>query len=126
VLRQLIVCLTSEPVAWQDAFLAQGGPQLLLNLLTTLEKQPNSENKQLQLRELIRCMLALLRNKRSMTALMENKDVFSRMVLCMDPRSADAVSRIYMYDYFSVLCATEPQHYSRVLEAMEYYRFVKQ
>lgn len=64
VLRQLRVCLSSEPLPWQEAFVAQGGPLVLLKVLTTVEKDAANERKQLVLRELIRCMLALLRNKK--------------------------------------------------------------
>ncbi len=65
VLRQLGVCLSSEPLPWQEAFVAQGGPLVLLNLLTTVEKDKANDHKQVILRELIRCMLALLRNKKA-------------------------------------------------------------
>ncbi len=61
-----------------------------------------------------------------MRAVLESKDALNRMILCLDPRSTEAASRLYIYDYFSVLCATEPQHYSDVVAAMEYYKFVKQ
>ena len=70
--------------------------------------------------------MALLRSKQGKQMILgEGRDGLKRVILCLDPKSADAATRIVVYDHLSLLCATDSQYFNGVMEAVEYYKFVK-
>ena len=98
-LRELAVCLKSEPVKWVEQFLTQG-TQLVLSSITNLERECNSDKgKQSVLYELLRCFFVLIRTKQGKKALLYDvKDSIKRVILCLDRESADAATRVMIFD----------------------------
>ncbi len=127
LLTELYVCLKSEPLQWLDVFGANGGPQLILQGITAAERDCQTDkSKQPLLYEYIRCFVALLRSSKGKQMMLgEGRDGLKRVILCLDARSADAATRAIIYDHLSLLLATDAQFYNIVMEAVEYYKFVK-
>ena len=120
MLISLRVCLTTESMEFSDGFIARNGVGLLLAKITEMEKQKESK----LLRELIRCVMALLRNKKGMNAVLSNGDSLKRLVLCVE-KGGDADTNVLVLDMMAVLVNTEPQYYDQVMEAWQYYKIIR-
>ena len=110
-----------------DLVNTKGGPQLILQGITGAERDClTDKTKQPLLYEYMRCFVALLRSKQGKQMILgEGRDGLKRVILCLDPKSADVATRIVVYDHLSLLCATDSQYFNGVTEAVEYYKFVK-
>src|SRR5690606_13763317 len=55
----------------------------------------------------------------------EGKDGLKRLILCLDPRSASAETRMIIYDHLSLMCAADVSTFNGLVVALDYYKFVK-
>lgn len=113
VLRDLAVCLNSEPMEWLEKFVAQNGPNLVYGMVTKVEKE---QRDQTMLRELVRCAISLLKSKKA------PKDALQRLILCLDPKSSDASSRVMILDYLAFLVTSRPECYDELQVRMFFSR----
>ncbi len=127
VYRALRVCISTEPVAWLQAFADKSGIELLVQSVIANEKV---KEKTADINEMIYeglgCVISMSHSGDGLslvlTALVDC-DLLKSLVLCLDTR--DSRVKIYLYDFLSLLCALGPSYYDIVMEAMDSYRYVK-
>lgn len=98
-----------------------------MSAITTTERDAAGDaTRKALLYEMLKCFFILVRSKQGKQQLLiDAKDSLKRVILCLDPRSTDVATRIMVYDQFCLLCAVDPQYFPQIVEAVQYYKYVK-
>lgn len=127
IYRALRVCLTTEPVAWLQAFFDKGGVELLVQTVMANEKVKDKSGEVVEMIcEGLNCVVAMSHTGDGLALVLNTlveRDLIKQLVLCLDTR--DSRVKIVLYDFLSLLCALDEAFFELVMEAMDSYRYVK-